>query len=331
MFIRLYIICISFFLSVGLVTSANAATKQLPYKGRINGSRVNVRGSNSLKADVLTQLKRGVDVTVIDEKDGWSKIIMPYGISTWVYASLIKDNLVNRDKINVRSGPAVHYSVLAKLKRGDVVKIIDEADGWVKITPPAGVGGWMASQYITFLASSANYDDWLKGEKEAKSEFEKLELFRKKEMFKEIHEVDFNLIIKKYSAFIKEYSAYPESLTAKERIVDAQEKKKKAQVTGSYVEHSPAATTVSQNTTTQQDTFSARKVSYVGKIKKLKKTTKTADYYLRSGGLFGGAKCYIVSNDFNISTYVGRRVTIVGHTLDDDKKPLVNVTDIVIS
>lgn len=317
------------FLSVFL--SNIAVAKPIPYKGRINGSRVNVRGSHTISSDVMTQVKKGLDVTVIEEREGWSKIIMPYGISTWVYAPLIKDNLVNRDVINVRSGAAVHYPVLAKLKRGDVVEITDEADGWVKITPPAGVGGWISSKYVTFLSSVSNYDKWLKGEKEAKAEFDKIEDFRKKEMFKAIEEVDFNLIIKKYSNFIKKYKNYPEHLVAQERITDAEAKKKMAVKSGSYVQHSAPATYTPVTATAQSTsrTSSKHKVSFVGKIKKLKKTTKGADYYLRSGGLFGGNKCYVVSNDFNMDKYVNQKVTIIGYSLDNDKKPLVNITEIV--
>lgn len=314
----------------GILSSNVAIANPLPYKGRINGSRVNVRGSHTISSDVMTQVKKGLDVTVIEEREGWSKIIMPYGISTWVYAPLIKNNLVNRDVINVRSGAAVHYPVLAKLKRGDVVEIIDEADGWAKITPPAGVGGWISSKYITFLASVNNYDKWLKGEKEAKIEFEKIEDFRKREMFKAIEEVDFNQIIKKYSDFIKEYGNYPEHLVARERIADAEAKKKMAIKSGSYVQHSePVAYSTVSTPQTTSTSPSKQKVSFVGKIKKLKKPVKDANYYLRSGGLFGGNKCYVVSNDFNLAKYANQKVTIIGYALDNDKKPLVNITEIV--
>lgn len=321
---KIKLFCFSFLLALTLISTASAAPNKIPYKGRINGSRVNIRGNSSINAGVLTQLQKDFDVTVIAEEGGWSKIIMPYGIATWVYAPLIKDNLVDRDSINVRSGPAVHYETLTKLKRGDVVNIIDEADGWVKITPPADVGGWVSTQFVTFLASVDNYDNWLKGEKDAKDEFAKLELFRKKEMFKEIQAVDFDLIIKKYSAFAKKYSAYPESETAKERIIDAQEKKKKAINSGSYVESSTTVLPTTETTSLYQD-----KISFMGKIKKLKKTKKTADYCLKTGGFFGGLKCYLVSDSLNISLYEGKNVTIAGYLLDDDKKPLVNVSEII--
>lgn len=321
------------FLSVFIVLNmAQATQRKVPYKGRVSGSRVNIRGSHTTSSDVLTQLKKGQDVTVIEERQGWSKIIMPYGISTWVYAPLIKDNLVDRDTINVRSGPAVHYSVLAKLKRGDVVKILDEVDNWIKISPPAGVGGWISSQYVTYLADMSNYDKWLEGEKEAKIEFEKIEMFRKKEMFKQLNEVDFNLIIKKYNKFIKKYSAYPESKVAKDRIADAENKKVMAQKSGDYVEHSAPVNTslqaVSPAQSTASTTISKDKASYIGKIIKLKKPVKEASYCLKTTGLFSRKKCYLVSNDFDLSKYVGQKVTLIGLKLDDDKKPLVNVTEI---
>lgn len=328
---KIKLITIIFLINIFCINTAKAANP-IPYKGRINGSRVNIRGSHTTTSQVLTQLKKGQDVTVIEEKEGWSKIVMPYGIATWVYAPLIKDNLVNRDTVNVRAGAATHYATLAKLKRGDVVEIIDEADGWVKITPPANVGGWVSSQYVTFLASVSNYEKWLEGEKEAKNEFAVLEEFRKKEMFKPIEEVDFNLIIKKYVDFAKKYKNYPESDTAKDRIDDAESKKKMAVKSGTYVEHSAPVSTTSISTTenieaTQNQTANL-KLSFTGKIKKLKKEIKGANYLIKTGGFFGGKKYYLVTNDFNLAKYINKKVTIIGYKLDDEKQPLINVTEI---
>lgn len=327
--LKVKLIAITFFVSILFLNVAEAANP-IPYKGRINGSRVNIRGSHTTSSLVLTQLKKGHDVTVIEEKEGWSKIIMPYGIATWVYGPLIKDNLVNRDTVNVRSGAATHYAVLAKLKRGDVVEIIDEADGWVKITPPANVGGWVSSQYVTFLSSVKNYDKWLKGEKEATKEFAELEEFRKKEMFKQITDVDFNLIIKKYADFAKKYKNYPESNIAKERIADAEAKKKISIKSGTYVEHSaPVNVTLQSTETITQSQNNKEKVSFTGKIKKLKKEIKGANFYLKTGGFFGGKKYYVFTNNFDLAKYVNKKVAIIGYQLDNDKKPLVDIIEIV--
>ncbi|NNK16990.1 MAG: SH3 domain-containing protein [Sulfitobacter sp.] len=53
---------------------------------------------------------------------------------------------VSGNRVNVRGGPGTDFGVVARLVRGDEVKVLeDNGDGWVRFeTVDGGTGGWMA-------------------------------------------------------------------------------------------------------------------------------------------------------------------------------------------
>src|SRR5581483_4622708 len=81
----------------------------------VKGNRVNVRGQASLSGEVVTQVKKGEKVTILEEvpdqkaKNGkpgnWAKIALPANTPVWVNAAFIKDGVVVPNKLNVRAGP----------------------------------------------------------------------------------------------------------------------------------------------------------------------------------------------------------------------------------
>ncbi|GAM14756.1 N-acetylmuramoyl-L-alanine amidase [Mesobacillus selenatarsenatis] len=55
---------------------------------------------------------------------------------------------VNADVLNVRSQPGTAYSIVGKLKQGQVVTVYEQKNGWSRISY-GSLKGWVASQYIT--------------------------------------------------------------------------------------------------------------------------------------------------------------------------------------
>ncbi|WP_241434476.1 SH3 domain-containing protein [Sulfitobacter noctilucae] len=53
---------------------------------------------------------------------------------------------VTGNRVNVRGGPGTDFGIVARLVRGDAVKILqDDGNGWVRLEPiDGGPGGWMA-------------------------------------------------------------------------------------------------------------------------------------------------------------------------------------------
>ncbi len=109
-------------------------------KGRVNAGILNVREKPSLKAKVVTQLKRGQLVDVFNTIEDWYQIILPGTQKTaYVYKDFIdilrqeKSGRVTANILNVRSMPNTASTVLGKVRKGDIVSVLREYNDWVKI------------------------------------------------------------------------------------------------------------------------------------------------------------------------------------------------------
>jgi uncharacterized protein YraI len=126
----------------------------------IRANRVNVRGQPTMFSEVVTQLKEGESITILDqiqlakpklgEPTNWVKIKMPVNTPVWVNASFIDatNKTVTSPKLNVRAGPGENFSVLGTLKRGDAVKDIRVVDDWMEIQTPESAYGFLSSEYL---------------------------------------------------------------------------------------------------------------------------------------------------------------------------------------
>src|SRR2546430_16661674 len=101
----------------------------------VNRARVNVRGGPSFNTEVITQLQKGDQLTVLEEapvqkpKPGepakWIGIKLPAGAAVWIHNGFLDDEkVVKAKKLNLRAGPGENFSVLGHLQKGDAVKEI---------------------------------------------------------------------------------------------------------------------------------------------------------------------------------------------------------------
>jgi len=126
----------------------------------VKSDRVNVRGQANLKGEVVTQLKKGEAVTVLEEfavkkpKKGepakWAKILLPPNTPVWVYAPYIEpaNKAVNIKRLNIRAGPGEHFSVLGRIERGTPVKEIRVVENWMEIETPTNAYAFVAADLL---------------------------------------------------------------------------------------------------------------------------------------------------------------------------------------
>ncbi len=114
----------------------------------VNEGKINVRGQPSLIGEVVTQLQRGEQVTVLEyvknerakggEPTNWAKIKLPANTPVWVYAPMVKDGAVAATRLNLRAGAGDNYSVIGRLGKGDKVTPIRTQGDWIEVEAPAG-------------------------------------------------------------------------------------------------------------------------------------------------------------------------------------------------
>ena len=126
----------------------------------VNTKYANVRGQAAINSEVVTALKRGEEVTVVeevtlkkpktDEPARWAKIALPPSVGVWVHSDYIDGSTktVKSKRLNLRSGPGENYSVLGRAEHGTPVKEIEVKGPWVKIEAPANTYAFVASHLL---------------------------------------------------------------------------------------------------------------------------------------------------------------------------------------
>ena len=132
----------------------------------VKKDRVNVRAQASTRSEVITQLKKGETVTVLEEitpkkrKRGepanWARIQLPPNTTVWVYAPYIEptNHSVNIKRLNLRAGPGENYSVIGRLDRGTEVKEIRADGNWMEIEAPTNAYAFVDAELLEKSAAA---------------------------------------------------------------------------------------------------------------------------------------------------------------------------------
>lgn len=122
---------------------------------------VNVRGQAAINSEIVTHLKRGDLVTVLeevtlkkpkaDEPAKWAKVALPAGSVVWVNTMFIKPDTkaVTPKRLNLRSGPGENYSILGRIERGTIVKELETKGEWMKIEAPTNSYAFVAAHLLS--------------------------------------------------------------------------------------------------------------------------------------------------------------------------------------
>ena len=122
---------------------------------------VNVRGQANINSEIVTHLKRGEVVNVLDEVTlkspkadepaRWAKIELPIGTPVWVSALFVDKNnkTVSANRLRLRSGPGENYSTVGMLEKGATLKELETKGDWIKIESPAGAYAFVAAHLIS--------------------------------------------------------------------------------------------------------------------------------------------------------------------------------------
>jgi len=127
-------------------------------------NNVNVRAQSHINSEVVTRLKQGETVMVLeevtlkhpktDEPAHWARIALPAGTHVWVNTSFLDgtNGTVKVAKLNIRSGAGENYSVIGTLLKGDTVKSLETKGDWTQIEAPTNAFGFVAAHLLTHKA-----------------------------------------------------------------------------------------------------------------------------------------------------------------------------------
>lgn len=141
-------------------SAAAAAKASTPEPAVSKQDNVNVRGQAAINSEVVTRLKKGQAVTILEEitlkKPGedepakWCRIALPTNVAVWVFADYVdvETHSVKPRRLNLRSGPGENYSVLGRIEKGTKVTVLTNKESWLKIEAPADAYGFVAAHLL---------------------------------------------------------------------------------------------------------------------------------------------------------------------------------------
>jgi SH3-like domain-containing protein len=133
-----------------------APPAQVLYTAEVGVDTLNVRAQPTTSAMISKQLSRGVDVSVYEDRDGWSAI--DPSKASWVDSHFLTRNggrakavaqyaaRVTVSVLNVRSLPSLSGVVRNTLNMGAPLYVYQEQNGWSRIDPAESL--WVNSSYL---------------------------------------------------------------------------------------------------------------------------------------------------------------------------------------
>lgn len=124
----------------------------------VKAARVNVRGQPTTGSEVVTQLKQGEKIIVLEEivhpKPGkdepakWLRIALPSNTPVWVSTLFLTNGTVAVSRLNVRSGPGENFSVIGRVPKGATLKELRRNGDWLEIEAPASTFAYIAADLV---------------------------------------------------------------------------------------------------------------------------------------------------------------------------------------
>ncbi|MEI6210673.1 MAG: SH3 domain-containing protein [bacterium] len=78
----------------------------------------------------------------------WVPVAPPDDVTVWIYAELVRNGRVVRDKTQIRSGPGLSYKVVGSLAQNTAVEQRGRVGDWIRIKPLSGFSLWVSQSAI---------------------------------------------------------------------------------------------------------------------------------------------------------------------------------------
>ena len=141
-------------------------------EGIVNTGVLNIRSGPSTNYTILTQVKLGNKLQILEKNNGWYKVKLSNRITGYASVKYINvnnsssNNSVNiigkkgqvkaGTSLNVRKGPSKNYAVISRLRDNEIVDLLEKSNGWYKVKLSDESTGWASSDYISIYTGSTS-------------------------------------------------------------------------------------------------------------------------------------------------------------------------------
>ncbi len=146
-------ICLGLFLIITL-PAQGFASEHFPFLAEVTKDSINVRAGSNTNFEKIDKLSKGTVVVVLGRSYEWYKIQPMPTTKAYIRSDYLKTKegsivaSVSGNKVNVRASPNSDSASLGRVEKGTLVKILEQAHGWCRITPVAGLAAWVYKDFL---------------------------------------------------------------------------------------------------------------------------------------------------------------------------------------
>lgn len=130
----------------------------------VKAARINLRGQPTTGSEVVTQLKQGEKITVLEEivhtkpakgePAKWLRVALPSNTPVWVSTHFLTNGTVAVPRLNIRSGPGENFSVIGRVPKGTALKELRRNGDWLEVEAPAVAYAYIAADLVVRNAAA---------------------------------------------------------------------------------------------------------------------------------------------------------------------------------
>lgn len=156
--IKHILICSSAFLVI-VLTVQGYADEHFPFLAQVSKDSVNVRAGSNTNFEKIDKLSRGTKVVVTGRSYEWYKIQPLPTTKAYIrsdYLQIKEGGLVAAvlgDRVNVRSSPNSDAASLGQIKKGALVVVLEQVNGWCRLAPVAGTAAWIHHDFLQLISA----------------------------------------------------------------------------------------------------------------------------------------------------------------------------------
>ena len=119
-------------------------------KGVVSGDKLTIRSKPGTHFEKIGTFKKGTELEILSEKDGWLEVRLPDKTPAWVTADSIDDNgSVLEAGSLLYCGPAVVFTSFSKAAPGTKLSLTGKTSGnWRQVLAPADATAWVSKAFV---------------------------------------------------------------------------------------------------------------------------------------------------------------------------------------
>lgn len=194
-----------------------------PFTGKVTKNKVRLRLQPSLDGIILKELNREELLVVIGENDDFFAVQPPAETKAYVFRTLVLDNVVEGNKVNVRTEPDLEAPIIAQLNAGDRVEgsVSPLNSKWLEIAPPDSSRFYVCKEYVEKLGDPSLMSQLQRRRDDVNLLLNSTYLSSQAELEKSYDQMHLDTIIANYNRIIREYADFNEQASRAKELLAA--------------------------------------------------------------------------------------------------------------